>query len=498
MDNIIESNDSLFHSITHITPSNFLTKPVETTLNIENNINIIKTPTNKIALLDILDQLNSKKAGIPLSNTLDQLISQKGEVSLSNILDKLISQKGEDSISNTSDKLNSQKEEVPLFNTLDQLSYQKGDIPIAIIYSNKYNYYSPVFFPHPLDKNRSERIFNKIDMKNDKIYLITPDSQINYEDLTKVHTINYLSNLTSTNVSQILEFPLLLSVCPQRYIDSYILTPMKWQVAGTCIAVKKALDINAAINIGGGFHQAKRSRGQYGCIYADIPTAIEKHCSDKTVAIINLDAHQGSGLIDYVTRTTNKVYLLNIYNENVYPYDKYNNDTVTKDIKINDTVNFDKILNVSLDGGRMEHTLFGKKDIFNVTVDKIDPWCLAEKIYSRKICNHDYIRKLNIIGLFLNKVKPDIVIYNASCTPYYLDKRGCMDVTKEGIIIRDLYVWHEVVVRKIPIAMTISQGYAPDEDDIIAESIQEIIKFYPKFVKNEDISDFINRIDKFL
>lgn len=61
------------------------------------------------------------------------------------------------------------------------------------------------------------------------------------------------------------------------------------------MAAKLALERNWAINVGGGFHHASRTRGGGFCVYADITLALKflflKHLI-KRAMIVDLDAHQ--------------------------------------------------------------------------------------------------------------------------------------------------------------------------------------------------------------
>lgn len=69
---------------------------------------------------------------------------------------------------------------------------------------------------------------------------------------------------------------------------------------GTILAARLALTSGWAINIGGGFHHASRSKGGGFCIYADITLALTFLFVNQLISkamIVDLDAHQ---VISYV------------------------------------------------------------------------------------------------------------------------------------------------------------------------------------------------------
>ena len=85
-----------------------------------------------------------------------------------------------------------------------------------------------------------------------------------------------------------------------------------------------------------------------------------------------------------------------------------------------------------------------------------------------------------------------MIIYNACYDPYHLDNYGCMDVTKEGIIVRDLYVWKS---NSTKYTYSYDSGYnnSPDEFELIGESINEIIT-YSKFLKEKRVRQLLSEI----
>lgn len=82
------------------------------------------------------------------------------------------------------------------------------------------------------------------------------------------------------------------------FIDSII---FRYQVGGSVLAARLAVDHGWAINVGGGFHHCSRGNGGGFCPYADITLLIHRVFEDfgykiKRVMIVDLDAHQVSNL----------------------------------------------------------------------------------------------------------------------------------------------------------------------------------------------------------
>lgn len=359
---------------------------------------------------------------------------------------------------------------------------------IPIVYNPSYNYYTLPYFPHPFTSDKARKIMEELYKKNDKLTIYSPNTTNNLisikENLHLVHSPIYLSTINSNYVSKAIDFPGLLNIMPMEFIQSCILDPMLHQTSGTIFATEVALKEGYAINLGGGYHHARFNKGHGGCIYADIPLAIELKAKNKRVAIVDLDAHQGDGLQEYTYKTDN-VYMMDMFNKNEFPFRP--NDLAPVDLfgnklkfptfnSINMTDNKSQILEIPLDGGYLKQEIFGMTQIFGYNLEKLDPLCITEKVKNRKINDEVYLEKLREhLPKFLDNVKPEIVFYNAGSDIYQLDPWGCLDISKRGVYERDQYVWKEITSRKIPIVMTLSGGYSPDNVELVSESISRIL-----------------------
>jgi acetoin utilization deacetylase AcuC-like enzyme len=67
----------------------------------------------------------------------------------------------------------------------------------------------------------------------------------------------------------------------------------------------------------------------------------------------------------------------------------------------------------------------------------------------------------------LNRHQPDFVFYLAGADPYEGDRLGRLKLTIEGLRMRDEVVFTTCRQRRIPVAVTMSGGYANDVNAII-------------------------------
>lgn len=86
-----------------------------------------------------------------------------------------------------------------------------------------------------------------------------------------------------------------LVMVPNVIVQKRYLKPMRYQVGGSILAGKLALERGYAINIGGGFHHCSAIKGGGFCPYADITLLIKnikQYYNIDKVMIVDLDAHQ--------------------------------------------------------------------------------------------------------------------------------------------------------------------------------------------------------------
>jgi len=264
--------------------------------------------------------------------------------------------------------------------------------------------------------------------------------KISDADLQRVHTPEYIKSLQdSRTVASVAEIPY-LSWVPNWILQRKILNPMRLATQGTVDAVNLALEEGVAFNLSGGYHHARTDRQLGGlCFFADISLAInmvrEKHPTCKTIVVVDLDAHRGNGLAQ-VRGDDQDTFIFDMYSEPNYPgsYDLQHARPTDTMIPVANGVSEAEYLTM-----------------------------LADKLAN-----------------MIDRVKPDLVIYNAGTDIYAGDALGRMNVSAQGIITRDEHVFQVVRSRNIPLAMTLSGGYSKDSAAIVGRSIENLLRKYIK------------------
>ncbi len=322
-----------------------------------------------------------------------------------------------------------------------------------VVYSPEYDFH---FYGlerlHPFDGHKFSRAWKEIvqTFDNEKEWHLSPLGPVSTEDLCRVHTAFYLSQLESpTYTAQALELPILipLTLIDPHLLEKRVLYPMRLATQGTILAAEAALEGQVAVNLGGGYHHARRSEGEGFCIYSDIAIAITKLRSvgkikqDDKVLIVDLDAHQSNGLerIFYDDRT---IYILDMYNQEIYPQDHWAQQRIDCDIPLY---------------GGME--------------DKEYHTLLAENLSQ-------------IIEGLKKEGQPKLAFYVAGTDVYYQDQLGRLKISKDGVFKRDTFVFDMLTEAGIPWIMTLGGGYSKESYMLVADSVRYILSTYSKSSKS--------------
>jgi histone deacetylase 11 len=273
---------------------------------------------------------------------------------------------------------------------------------------------------HPFDSCKYSRTWNALlDRFGDGLQsaTITPTAPATVEILQTIHSSEYLQQLThSRQIAQALELTSLAWV-PSGILDRHVLQPMRLATMGTAIAAKTALETGIGINLSGGYHHASCDRGSGFCVYADIAIAIAslrqsgQLTATDSIAIIDLDAHQGNGLAR-IFECDRSIHILDMYNRDIYPQDRQ-------------------------------------------AIDRID--CNLPLASGTR--DAEYLDKLyQYLPSFLSQIRPKIAFYNAGTDIYEHDPLGRLKISAEGILARDRFVFQTLVDAGIPVVMVLSGG----------------------------------------
>jgi histone deacetylase 11 len=260
------------------------------------------------------------------------------------------------------------------------------------------------------------------------------------EELLTVHTAEYLNRLRQpAYVAAALEVPT-VRYLPAWLIDRCVLRPMRWATMGTVLGASEALRHGLAVNLGGGFHHAKPAAGEGFCIYSDIALAIHSLRSegaigqDSRIAYVDLDAHQGNGVGHFFAQDQ-RVFILDMYNSLIYP---------SYDLKAQSRID----CAVRLERGCRERKYL-------------------QALASRLPGFLDSISRSQHVGL---------AIYNAGTDVFAGDPLGCLEVSADGVLRRDVFVVEELRKRGIPTLMLLSGGYTPVSYRLVADSVIRLLE----------------------
>lgn len=292
---------------------------------------------------------------------------------------------------------------------------------------------------HPFDSCKYSRAWNhlieKFGSEIDRFRII-PKLPATDDDLKLIHTPDYLQSLKqSPQVAKALELGE-IGLLPAWVLDRQVLQPMRLATQGTILAAQAAIEHGIAINLSGGYHHASRDHGEGFCVYADVAIAIETLRRSNTleaedqVIVIDLDAHQGNG-VERTFHDDPKVHILDMYNQNIYPQDWWAKERIDCDIPIN-----------------------------------------------RGISDRDYLDLLKQkLPAFLQTVdRPKIAFYNAGTDIYASDPLGGLNISEQGVLERDRFVFHTLTEAGIPWVMVLSGGYTKQSYLLVANSVAYVLE----------------------
>lgn len=291
----------------------------------------------------------------------------------------------------------------------------------------------PRHFDEPLEENQEEEDHTR----PRKLRYLKPSRPVNRSELEIHHSMDYLNAIHEEKslIARITE-TWVLNLVPKCAIESRLLTPIKWQVAGTIFAAYLAMQHGWSINLGGGFHQASASNGETFCLFSDICLAMKyvwrKHPLQKFM-IIDLDAHQATGLerdiLEFEIKRRKMVFMLDVFNTSIQPPDSHAEQAINLKVEL-----------------------------------------------ARFTGDDTYISRLDdALKQAFEKFKPTMVIYVAGQDVLKNDQLGLMNLSDEGLKKRDelVFTW-AVEKHKCPIMMLLGGGYLTRGAKIQADSIRNL------------------------
>lgn len=252
--------------------------------------------------------------------------------------------------------------------------------------------------------------------------ILKPD-MVSYDDMALVHTEKYLKRIQNpVHVSKILKFE---TADPW---DSTILEFFRIVTGGTLLATDYAIKYRSAVfNLGGGFHHAQIDKAVGFCLINDVAIAIQKYRLNNKIAkplIIDLDYHQGDGNTQFYHDDPN-VFTFSLNASHWTKSDKENN------------------LDINL---------------------------------PENCAGSDYIEILHSnLPKVLKKFNPDIVFYIAGSDPYIYDTIGDLNISRQEMLDRNIYVLEQVQNEQLPLVVVAGGGYGAESWKIYFDFIRATI-----------------------
>lgn len=229
------------------------------------------------------------------------------------------------------------------------------------------------------------------------------------EWLEAVHCPAYVEQVFTASVPRAKERRIGFPVTP------HIAQRVRHTNGGTWLAAKLAQQHGYAANSAAGSHHALHDTGAGYCVFNDLAVVANRLIAEgdaRRILIVDCDVHQGDGTAS-LTAGREDIVTFSMHADRNFPVRKAQSDH-----------------DVALPDG------MGDADYLAALRDHLVP--------------------------LLDRVVPDLVLYQAGVDPHEDDRLGRLSLTDEGLAARDRLVVGETRRRDIPIASTLGGGYGRD------------------------------------
>lgn len=237
---------------------------------------------------------------------------------------------------------------------------------------------------------------------------------IGWDALALVHAADYIDAVRSGTLPRDLQRRIGFPWSPEMVERS------RRSVGATLAAARAALVEGVAANLAGGTHHAFRDRGEGYCVFNDVAVAARVLLDERRIrrsVVVDCDVHQGNGTAAIFSGDS-QVFTVSLHGANNFPFRKEASD-----------------LDVTFEDGTGDAEYLAALDTYLPPV--------------------------------LERQQPDLVFYLAGADPYEGDRLGRLKLTIPGLRERDRVVFDACRRRRIPVAVTMSGGYAVNVEDIV-------------------------------
>ena len=211
--------------------------------------------------------------------------------------------------------------------------------------------------------------------------------------------------------------------------DTDIIEFFKYVTGGTVQTFLTAFEKKTVcFNLGGGYHHAKRDKGEGFCPVNDVAVGIVKlfkKYGEKRVLIVDLDYHHGNGTATIFEN-----------NENVFTFSIHRDNW--------DTVNKKNNMDILLPDG---------------TEDR--EYLLQLKLYLPDV---------------MDKFNPEFVVYIAGSDIHKDDSFGTFNISTKGVLERDKFVYNLAKQHELPMGVVAGGGYGEQSWKLYYNFIKWVIK----------------------
>jgi acetoin utilization deacetylase AcuC-like enzyme len=282
--------------------------------------------------------------------------------------------------------------------------------PVQAFYSDRFVLPLPPGHRFPMAKYRKLRERVRAELRG--VALLEPDAA-SLDELALAHAPEYIGRVLQGALDpaevRAIGFPWSAAMVERS----------RRSVGATLAACRAARLDGVAVNLAGGTHHAQRARGAGYCVFNDAAIAVRAMQADAareglalTVAIIDLDVHQGDGTAQILGGDAS-VFTLSMHGASNFPFRKQLSD-----------------LDVALPDGTGDATYLMALD------DALD--CLRKRF------------------------TPQFFIYLAGADAHEGDRLGKLALSTEGMVERDRRVFAFAAEFNAPIAVAMAGGYGRD------------------------------------
>jgi acetoin utilization deacetylase AcuC-like enzyme len=235
-----------------------------------------------------------------------------------------------------------------------------------------------------------------------------------WDELRLVHTAGYVEQVATGTIPGDIQRRIGFPWSPGMVERS------RRSVGATVAAARAALEDGIAANLAGGTHHAFADRGEGFCVFNDVAVGarvLQRDGHGHRILVVDCDVHQGNGTAA-IFRGDPSVFTFSMHGAHNFPFRKELSD-----------------LDVNLADGT------------------------GDEEYLTLLDRH--------LNEALARQAPDFVFYLAGADPYEGDRLGRLKLTVDGLRRRDEIVLGRCRAMGLPVAVSMSGGYATDIDAIV-------------------------------